>query len=38
MEEKVKRLEKEVEVFLTWFNKGGELRDRIIKKVRNNQR
>lgn len=35
-EERVKRLENEVELFQTWFDKGGELREKIIKKV--NQR
>lgn len=33
-EEKVKRLEKEVEVFQKWFDKGGELRERIREKVK----
>jgi len=32
-EEKVKRLQKEVEVFQAWYDKGGDLRDKIIKKI-----
>jgi hypothetical protein len=35
--ERVKNLEKEVELFQTWFERGGDLRERIRKKVRNNQ-
>jgi len=31
--ERVKRLEKEVELFQTWFDRGGELREKILKKV-----
>jgi hypothetical protein len=35
-EERVKRLEKEVKLFQTWFEKGGDLRKMILKKMRNN--
>ena len=33
-EERVKRLKKEVELFQIWFEQGGEIRERIIKKIR----
>lgn len=33
-EERVRRLEKDVEVFQAWVDKRGQLRERIIKKVR----
>jgi len=32
-EERVKRLEKEVKLFKMWYDRGGDLRERIIRKV-----
>jgi hypothetical protein len=31
-EERVKRLEKDVELFKGWFERGGDLRERVIKR------